>query len=158
MYSHSFHAKLIWYEEGEKKKAWISPCADIALAGTAAMSQMCAERRAEIAKETEAAHSSRKLTIARLMVMKENRERRFSPCPLSSVSQVFALMWTPQMSLLLCCGAEAPAGRAQGFPPGCEKQYCQEQSASIRRYQTLPSVCEAAWSWQKCAWCHKKVK
>lgn len=51
MYSHSFHAKLIWYE---KKKALISPCCDIALAGTVLMSQICVERQAEIAKETEA--------------------------------------------------------------------------------------------------------
>lgn len=43
---------LIW----RKKKALISPCADIALAGTVVMSQMCVERPAEIAKETEAAH------------------------------------------------------------------------------------------------------
>lgn len=40
----------------KKKKALISPCADIALAGTVVKSQMCVERRAEIAKETEAAH------------------------------------------------------------------------------------------------------
>lgn len=50
MYSHSFHAKLISYE----KKALISPCCDIALAGTILMSQICVERQAEIAKETDA--------------------------------------------------------------------------------------------------------
>lgn len=84
------------------------------------------------------------------------------PYPLSSISQV--PRWCGRSRCHFSFAALLPRRAASagstrkgpGFPVGMWKQYCQEQRVNIRRYQTLPSVCEAAWSWEKCAWCHKK--
>lgn len=142
MYSHSFHAKLIWFEGNKKKSFNFSLRWHCVGWNRSDEPNVCGET----GRNSKGGWSCTLITkINNCMIDGNRRKPRASILPLPFEFQYpsFALMWTQQMSLLLCCFIATPSSaeslpvRAQGFPSGCENSIVRNKewvSEGIRLY------------------------